>query len=274
MKMRRISRKVGCTPCKGYIEAINDCTDATALDVWVLEHLRALFHNASTDAVLDTTLHREQTVFFLHLLGLDTTGHSYRPHSAVRSFLTTIGHADGCFGQEYMANIQVVDEIAHQVEELFTDFYRDSETAFIFTADHGMSTIGNHGDGRTFSFRALRSLANLFSVDPDNTRTPLIAWGKGVRGPLPDSTPSSHDDYSAPWRLGHLLRRDVEQADVAALMAALIGVDWPVNSVGVLPDVDPMRPGYLNLSGGERDLAEAALVNAKVLLEHYRVKHG
>lgn len=173
-----------------------------------------------------------------------------------------------------MANIQVVDEIAHQVEQLFTDFYRDSETAFIFTADHGMSTIGNHGDGRTSPLCAPLKPCSPSPVDPDNTRTPLIAWGKGVRGPLPDSTPSSHDDYSAPWHLGHLLRRDVEQADVAALMAALIGVDWPVNSVGVLPDVDPTRPGYLNSSGGERDLADAALVNAKVLLEHYRVKHG
>lgn len=52
-----------------------------------------------------------------------------------------------------MANIQVVDGIARQVEQLFTEFYEDSETAFVFTADHGMSTIGNHGDGRTLSLR-------------------------------------------------------------------------------------------------------------------------
>ncbi|KZT65104.1 PigN-domain-containing protein [Daedalea quercina L-15889] len=234
----------GATPGKVdmwcYDEDEEDFTkDATALDVWVLEHLRTLFHNATAYPNLDSTLHQDRTVFFLHLLGLDTTGHSYRPHSP-----------------EYMANIQVVDEIVHQVEQLFTDFYRDTETAFVFTADHGMSTIGNHGDGH-----------------PDNTRTPLVAWGKGVRGPLPDSVLSSHDDYSAQWRLSHLLRRDVEQADVAALMAALIGVQWPVNSVGVLPDVDPTRPGYLSPAGGERTLAEAALVNARVVLEHYRVKH-
>lgn len=101
-------------------------------------------------------------------------------------------------------------------------------------------------------------------IDPDNTRTPLIAWGKGIRGPLPDSTPTSHDDYSRPWDLGHLFRRDVEQADIASLMAALIGIDWPVNSVGVLPDVDPTRPGYLLPQQGEEALARAALVNAKV----------
>lgn len=99
-------------------------------------------------------------------------------------------------------------------------------------------------------------------VDPDNTRTPLIAWGAKVRRPLPDSTPSSHDTYSAPWELGHLLRRDVEQADIASLMAALIGIDWPVNSVGILPDVDSTRPGYLDAS--EQELANLALINAQV----------
>lgn len=92
----------------------------------------------------------------------------------------------------------------------------------------------------------------------------MIAWGRGIRGPIPDSSPSSHDAYSEPWKLGHLLRRDVEQADVAALMAALIGIDWPVNSVGVLPDVDPSRPGYLDPLLGDETRARAALVNAQV----------
>ncbi|OJT08761.1 GPI ethanolamine phosphate transferase 1 [Trametes pubescens] len=234
----------GATPGKVkiwcYDEDEEDFTkDATALDLWVLDHLAALFHNATVDPQLNNRLRRDKTVFFLHLLGLDTTGHSYRPHS-----------------KEYMANIQVVDGIVNKTEELFREFYADNETAFIFTADHGMSQIGNHGDG-----------------DLDNTRTPLIAWGKGVRGPLPDSSPSSHDEYSKPWGLTHLVRRDVEQADVAALMSTLIGVNMPINSVGVLPDVDPTKPGYLLPREGEKTQAAAALVNAKAILEHYRIKH-
>ena len=100
--------------------------------------------------------------------------------------------------------------------------------------------------------------------DPDNTRTPLIVWGKGVRGPTPDIVPSSPDEYSKPWDLTHLFRRDIEQADVAALMAALAGIEWPVNSVGVLPDVDHTRPGYLVDSDGGETKAQLALVNAKV----------
>lgn len=103
----------------------------------------------------------------------------------------------------------------------------------------------------------------IYVADPDNTRTPLVVWGKGVRGPLSDSAPSSHDEYSAPWGLSHVLRRDVEQADVAALMAALIGIDWPVNSVGVLPDVNPALPGYLAFED-EITQARAAEINAKV----------
>jgi len=103
------------------------------------------------------------------------------------------------------------------------------------------------------------------SSDPDNTRTPLVAWGAGIRGPIRNTvTPQIPDEYSAPWELSHVVRRDVEQADVAALMSTLLGILWPVNSVGVLPDVDPQKDGYLSMRGGEREIAEAAVVNAKV----------
>lgn len=58
-----------------------------------------------------------------------------------------------------MNNIQAVDLIVQQTEQLFSDFYHDEETSFIFTADHGMSKIGNHGDGgkvRTSSVPTVR----------------------------------------------------------------------------------------------------------------------
>lgn len=234
----------GATPGKvdtwSYDEEDEDFTkDATTLDTWVLDQLRTLFQNASSNDSLDSELRADKVVFFLHLLGLDTTGHSYRPHS-----------------KEYMKNIQVVDHIVQRTEELFADFYHDEETSFIFTADHGMSKIGNHGDG-----------------DPDNTRTPLIAWGRGIRGPLPDIVPSSHDEYSRPWQLNNFLRRDVEQADLTPLMSALLGINYPVNSVGILPDADPTRPGYLLPREGESALARLALANAESILEHYQVKH-
>ncbi|KAG6917063.1 hypothetical protein DXG01_004035 [Tephrocybe rancida] len=212
---------------------------ATFLDLWVLDRLTELFRNATTDATLDAQLRSDKVVFFLHLQGLDITGHMYRPHS-----------------REYMNNIRLVDSIVQQAETLINEFYNDQETSFVFTADHGMSAIGNHGDG-----------------EPHNTRTPLIAWGQGIRGPLPDSSPSSHDSYSKAWGLGHLFRRDIEQADLAALMASLLGIHWPVNSIGVLPDVDPTRPGYVSSKLGDKSLAQAALVNARAILEQYTTKH-
>jgi phosphatidylinositol glycan class N len=48
-----------------------------------------------------------------------------------------------------MNNIKVVDSIVQQTEQLVSEFYKDSDTSFVFTADHGMSKIGNHGDGGT-----------------------------------------------------------------------------------------------------------------------------
>jgi phosphatidylinositol glycan class N len=59
-------------------------SEASTLDTWVLKHLETLFQNATSDPSLDLQLRQEKTVFFLHLLGLDVTGHSHRPHSRVR----------------------------------------------------------------------------------------------------------------------------------------------------------------------------------------------
>ncbi|KAG8744785.1 Glycosyl phosphatidyl inositol anchor synthesis [Ceratobasidium sp. 414] len=163
---------------------------------------------------------------------------------------------------EYMDNIIHVDKIVQEVERMLTGFYEHDDTpedtsgtAYVFTADHGMSAIGNHGDG-----------------DPDNTRTPLIAWGAGVRGPVLDANfgsalNSTHDSYSNPgWgtALTRLARADVQQADVAALMAALLGSDWPMNSVGVVPGLVD-GPGYLKEEDarGSEQMARIAMVNAR-----------
>ena len=50
-----------------------------------------------------------------------------------------------------MNNLRVVDDIVRQAEALISKFYQDDETSFVFTADHGMSVIGNHGDGGKLS---------------------------------------------------------------------------------------------------------------------------
>ncbi|KAK0324114.1 Glycosyl phosphatidyl inositol anchor synthesis [Friedmanniomyces endolithicus] len=207
--------------------------DATDLDYWVFDKVKQLFKDAESDAALNARLREDKVVFFLHLLGLDTTGHSYRPYS-----------------REYLHNIKIVDEGVKEITKLIDDFYNDGETAYVFTADHGMSDWGSHGDGH-----------------PDNTRTPLIAWGAGVAKPSTVASgiaPGHEDGFSHDWHLDHVQRHDVAQADVAALMAYLAGLEFPVNSVGELP------LSYLTASEGEK--ANAMLVNAREILEMYHVK--
>ena len=194
-----------------------------------------MFASAETNSTLDTALRQDQNVLFLHLLGLDTTGHAYRP-----------------FSKEYLDNIKVVDSGVQEITQIVEEFYGDGKTAFVFTADHGMSDWGSHGDGH-----------------PDNTRTPLIVWGSGVAKPnttFEGKAPGHDDGFSADWGLDNIQRHDVAQADIAALMAYLVGLAFPVNSVGELP--------LSYLSSDPREKAEAALINARSVLEMYRVKEA
>ncbi|KAI4274124.1 MAG: hypothetical protein LQ337_004177 [Flavoplaca oasis] len=207
--------------------------DATELDVWVFDRVKNLFASASTNNTLDGALRQDKNVFFLHLLGLDTTGHAYRPYS-----------------KEYLHNIKIVDQGVREITKLVDDFYGDGKTAYVFTADHGMSDWGSHGDGH-----------------PDNTRTPLVAWGSGVAKPVisHSGTALGHQDgFSADWGLDRVQRHDVNQADIAALMSYLAGIEFPVNSVGQLP--------LSFLTANAHEQAEAMLVNAREVLEMYRVK--
>ncbi|KAH7391466.1 GPI ethanolamine phosphate transferase-like protein [Cadophora sp. MPI-SDFR-AT-0126] len=205
--------------------------EAVLLDIWVLDRVKALFAEAATNATLNAALRQDKVVFFLHLLGLDTNGHGHRPYS-----------------KEYLSNIQVVDQGVKDVTKMVEDFYNDGKTAFVFTADHGMSDYGSHGDGH-----------------PDNTRTPLIAWGSGVAKPVKhEGLAPGHDELSSDWGLDHIQRHDVAQADVAALMAYLVGLDFPVNSVGELP--------LSFLAGDIAAKSEAFLANARGILDMYRVK--
>lgn len=224
----------GRVDAETYAEEAEDYTlDATQLDIWVFEKVKELFASAKKDPEVNAKLRDDKVVFFLHLLGLDTTGHAYRPYS-----------------KEYLHNIKVVDSGVEEITRLIEEFYGDGKTAFVFTADHGMSDWGSHGDGH-----------------PDNTRTPLVAWGSGVAKPKPtvDGEASGHEDgFSSDWDFNHIQRHDVAQADIAALMAYLAGLDFPVNSVGQLP-LD-----YIDASPREKALAASA--NTQAILEMYLVK--
>lgn len=113
-----------------------------------------------------------------------------------------------------------MDEGIKNVTELFREIFDDDKTAFIVTADHGMSNKGAHGAGTAHE-----------------TETPFIAWGAGVNfwKELHDvpSDVATIENVDVP-------RFDIQQADVAPLISALIGNAVPVNNVGRLPHI------YLN----------------------------
>ncbi len=178
--------------------------DAKSLDQWSLDRLKELIEAASIDEKLASKLKSDQVVIFVHLLGLDTNGHAFKPHS-----------------KEYLENVEFVDQGIKKAVKLLEEFFEhDGRTAYIYTADHGMSDAGTHGDG-----------------DPDNTRTPLVVWGAGISGPQEVSLglKDDHDYYSSSWKLGDYRRRDINQADLTPFMASLVGIPVPVNSEGVLP---------------------------------------
>ncbi|KAJ4765331.1 GPI ethanolamine phosphate transferase 1 [Rhynchospora pubera] len=217
-------------------------TDASFLDHWSLDQFKSLLKASLTDPHTKRLLHQDQLVVFLHLLGCDTNGHAHRPYSPI-----------------YLNNVKVVDSIARDVYHLMETYFNDSRTAYIFTADHGMSDKGSHGDGH-----------------PSNTDTPLVAWGAGINFPkyLTFSQQSQHDadafrfvdDHKhgptpQEWDLHDVERLDVNQADIAPLMATLLGLPCPVNSVGSLPKE------YLNLNKEEE--AQAVLANTKQILNQF-----
>ncbi|CAL8086821.1 unnamed protein product [Orchesella dallaii] len=148
----------------------------TVLDTWVFEHLSGM--------IADQTLPRgKEVVIFLSLLAIDTIGHAKKPGS-----------------KEYKEAMKQVDTIVKKSEKMIDEYYGDKDTLYIFTADHGMTDWGSHGDGSL-----------------DETETPFVVWGKGIQ---------SND--------AEQLR--LKQADFTALLSGSLGVGYPSNSVGRFPN--------------------------------------
>lgn len=217
-------------------------TDASFLDEWSFDQFQSLLNRSTQDPELKELLLQDNLVIFLHLLGCDSNGHAHRPFSSI-----------------YLNNVKVVDHIAERVYSLLENYYKDNRTSYIFTADHGMSDKGSHGDGH-----------------PSNTDTPLVVWGAGVKYPKPISSSNNSDhgvfvdehahDMPTPvdWGLNGIERVDVNQADIAPLMSTLLGLPCPVNSVGNLP------LGYVDMIEAEE--VEAVLANTKQILNQFLCK--
>jgi len=175
-------------------------SNISQLDTWVFDKVESFFASALDNTTLQMKLREDGNVFFLHLLGCDTNGHVNKPHS-----------------EQYRSNINTVDTGVRKMVDVFEKYFRnDARTAYIMTADHGMTDWGSHGTGMD-----------------DETVTPFAMWGAGVKKLEENFGARSHFDHFDGFN--HIKRAEMNQADLAPLMSALVGINIPVNNVGVLP---------------------------------------
>lgn len=208
------------------------------LDQWVFDRFAAFVRTEH-----DQLRPLDGAVFFLHLLGLDTAGHVHKPNSPL-----------------FDANLAAVDAGIAATVRLVDELFGDGRTAFVFTADHGMTDAGAHGAGQ-----------------PHETETPFVAWGAGFAHwrRLVDGAGAAVADAAAAQRTHRVgpttdvPRFDIDQADAAPLMAAVLGLAVPMNNFGTLP------ARYLNAS--QSYMAAAMRANALQMgaqFEQLRAQHG
>lgn len=105
--------------------------------------------------------------------------------------------------------------MVRDLEAQMTEVFNDSATVYIFTSDHGMNDQASHGDGA-----------------PENTETPFVMWGPGIRRPdsykrtcPSEATPgdagpscSRHQDAAGAglWSINSTKRVDIEQVRMVA----------------------------------------------------------
>ncbi|XP_067634313.1 GPI ethanolamine phosphate transferase 1 [Eurosta solidaginis] len=136
-----------------------------------------------------------RVIFFLHLLGLDTAGHVHKPGT-----------------ENFLENLHSTDRDITEFYEEFERIFPDRSTAYVLTSDHGMTNAGSHGSSDTYE-----------------TETPFFLWGAGFS----DNAISKKE-----FKIGTHISRplyEMQQAQIAPLIAALIGVAPPMNNVGILP---------------------------------------
>ncbi|CAH8494781.1 unnamed protein product [Schistosoma mattheei] len=202
---------VKATPCPDELSDLAK-TNPTEIDRWVVnQFLDFVDYSGDFFDNLNATSsdYRQGRMIFLHLDAADMVGHSFKPDS-----------------HEYTEVLRNLDNVVFQVYHKLTAKSRgtDSRIAYILTSDHGMTEWGSHGAG---SFH--------------ETVTPLLIWGSGIVGPVEietnvnDLSEDKIDMYGLPVHNYGRLRREIQQADLCPLMASLLGIPIPVNSIGQVP---------------------------------------
>lgn len=119
--------------------------DPSELDRWTLEKYKELLANQSKQKDAGKAFReRDGLVIFLHLAGVDLSGHRL-----------------GSLSPLYEASARTVDGLVTEIERVTREFFEDEETLYIFTSDHGFPNEGGHG-----------------SSDINARTCPLVAWGR------------------------------------------------------------------------------------------------
>ena len=162
--------------------------------------------------------------------------------------MDSLGHKYGPKSEKVIDHIKKLDSYFEKIEKIFNDFYRDNKTTFIITADHGMDLRRAHGDG-----------------NPGCTKTPLVIWGSGIRKPIYRAKKPPDEETPREWGLDHFVRQDVSQIDLTPLISGLIGSNFPMNSLGIIP---------LNiLDTSDKIKAKLIYGNLKEIFEIYKIKN-
>lgn len=65
-----------------YDQSFSADKNTTHLDGWVFEKVKLFFDEAKNNKSLHKKLHSKKIMFFLHLLGTDTSGHTHKPKTS------------------------------------------------------------------------------------------------------------------------------------------------------------------------------------------------
>ena len=219
-----------------HFEGMQDYSDANAEknDIKVFKTLMELFEKGNKDknSELYKKLHQNKIAFFNHLIQTDT-----------------IGHKDGPKSERMMNHLIEMDSYFEKIEKMFHDFYNDNRTTFVITADHGMDLRSAHGDG-----------------NPGSTRTPFIAWGSGIRKAIRREKKPEDEDTPSNWKSDHIVRRDISQIDMAPLLAGVMDINFPMNSLGIIPiDI---------IDASEKVKSKLLFTNFLELYEIYSIKNN
>ena len=222
-----VAKHMDCIPFKDKKYEIDDCEKK---DYLVLDTMLELFNKSKNDEELKNNLNKKKISFLFHLNEIDTLGH-------------TLGPKSDKLRNHFIAG----DSYFEKLENAFNDFYKDNKTTFIITSDHGMNMNKVHGDGSS-----------------DCIKTPFIIWGSGIRKPIYKKNLQEKENVNNVLFKNYEIK-EISQIDLTPLFAGLIDVNFPMNSLGIIPlDI---------VDASDKVKSKLLFSNFLEIFENYKIKN-